>query len=172
MCVTLLLPFFHHLHHLLSQHPNPLPRISVPSQLTISSRCRSRQFLELFVLIKRLLEDFFVWDFFLTFSYYCKIPAVFLCARHNLVQAAVEEFLMAWCSYGCTSLLKDDFAEMTLWTCICIAVKCCQISLCCWKQSISLSADLCEVKLGSQNQGDFSPPPLISNNRGLYAEFR
>lgn len=51
VCMALLLPFFHHLHHLLSQHPNPLPRISVPSQLTISSWCRSRQFLQLFVLI-------------------------------------------------------------------------------------------------------------------------
>lgn len=30
---------------------------------------------------------------------------------------------MVWFSCGCTSLLKNDFAEMTLWTSICIAVE-------------------------------------------------
>lgn len=52
--------------------------------------------------------------------------------------------------------MKNDFAEMTLWISICIAVEMLPDFIALVEIEHFLSAELCKVELGSQNQVDFS----------------
>lgn len=64
---------------------------------------------------------------------------------------------MAWFSCGCTSLLKNDFAELTLWSSIRVAVEMLPDFTALLEIEHFLSTELCKVGLGSQNQVGFSP---------------